>query len=126
MHFFDDNERVAREVEALKADDLEAFKRLLIESGRSSFMYLQNVYSPAHVEEQGVSLALALCERYLGQPGAGEGGAWRVHGGGFAGTVQSLVPLAQMDGFVQKMEAVFGAGSCHRLAVRPVGGVRVL
>lgn len=122
IHFLDDNERVVKEVQALKANDLETFKQLLIESGRSSYMYLQNVYAHNHIEEQGVSLALALCEHFL----APVGGAWRVHGGGFAGTVQSFVPLDAMDDFVRNMEAVFGTGCCHRLAVRPVGGIKIL
>lgn len=121
IHFFGDNARVVKQVAALEAGDFEEFKRLVIESGRSSYMYLQNVYSPTHANEQGVSLALATCERLL----APVGGAWRVHGGGFAGTVQSFVPLDYVDTFAGEMDALFGAGSCHRLAIRPVGGVRL-
>ncbi len=120
-HFFGDNARVPKQVEALRRGDFDEFKRLVIESGRSSYMYLQNVYSPAHPAEQGVSLALAACERLL----APVGGAWRVHGGGFAGTVQSFVPLDFVEHFIREMDALFGAGSCHRLAIRPVGGVRL-
>lgn len=121
IHFFGDNARVVKQVAALEAGDFEEFKRLVIESGRSSYMYLQNVYSPTHANEQGVSLALAICERLL----APVGGAWRVHGGGFAGTVQSFVPLDFADTFAKEMNAVFGEGSCHRLAIRPVGGTRL-
>lgn len=121
IHFFGDNARVVKQVAALEAGDFEEFKRLVIESGRSSYMYLQNVYSPTHANEQGVSLALAMCERLL----APVGGAWRVHGGGFAGTVQSFVPLDFVDTFAKEMNAVFGEGSCHRLAIRPVGGTRL-
>ena len=121
IHFFGDNARVVKQVEALEAGDFEEFKRLVIESGRSSYMYLQNVYSPTHANEQGVSLALSVCERLL----APVGGAWRVHGGGFAGTVQSFVPLDYADTFAKEMDAVFGEGSCHRLAIRPVGGTRL-
>ena len=112
---------MVKQVVALEAGDFEEFKRLVIESGRSSYMYLQNVYSPTHANEQGVSLALAMCERLL----APVGGAWRVHGGGFAGTVQSFVPLDFVDTFAKEMNAVFGEGSCHRLAIRPVGGTRL-
>ncbi|MCI1954836.1 MAG: galactokinase [Oscillospiraceae bacterium] len=122
MHFFSENARVLKEAAALKAGDFKAFKRLVLESGRSSFQYLQNVYSPSHVAEQGVSVALALCERLL----ADRGGAWRVHGGGFAGTVQAYVPNAFLAEFTREMEAVFGKGSCRPLAVRPVGGAAIL
>jgi Galactokinase len=122
IHFFGDNERVTKEVAALKADDFDTFKKLVVESGHSSYMYLQNVFSPAHVQEQGVSLVLALCERLL-EP---VGGAWRVHGGGFAGTVQTFVPVEYLETFIHEMEAVLGAGSCHTLSIRPVGGIQIL
>ncbi len=121
MHFFAENRRVLQEANALKAGDFESFRRLVIESGRSSFEYLQNVFSPAHVSEQGVSIALALCEKLL-EPC---GGAWRVHGGGFAGTVQTYVPEDFLPEFTREIEAVFGPGSCLPLAVRPVGGVQI-
>jgi galactokinase len=121
MHFFAENRRVREEAGALKAGDFESFKRLVLESGHSSFEYLQNVYSPSHVSEQGVSVALALCERLL----APKGGAWRVHGGGFAGTVQAYVPDGFLTEFTREMEAVFGPGSCLPLAVRPVGGTQI-
>ena len=122
MHFFAENARVLREAEALKTGNFQAFLALVLESGRSSFQYLQNVYSPAHGKEQGVSVALALCEKLL----APRGGAWRVHGGGFAGTVQAYVPNAFLPEFTRRMDAVFGAGSCRPLSVRPVGGIRLL
>lgn len=122
IHFFGDNRRVLDEVAALKAGDFDEFKRLVIESGRSSYMYLQNVFSPAHVQEQGVSVALSLCQKYLDP----KGGAYRVHGGGFAGTVQTFVPLDYLPEFIFKMEAVLGEGSCHTLAIRPEGGTRIL
>ena len=122
IHFFGDNARVLKQAEALRAGDFGTFKRLVVESGYSSYMYLQNVFSPAHVQEQGVSLALALCERLLGPVG----GAYRVHGGGFAGTVQAFVPDGYLQEFVMNMEAALGKGNCHTLAVRPVGGIRIL
>lgn len=122
MHFFADNARVGKEVAALKAGDFSTFKELVVESGYSSYMYLQNVFSPTHVQEQGVSLTLALCERLL----KSVGGAYRVHGGGFAGTVQTFVPVEFLPEFTEKMEAVLGEGSCHTLAVRPVGGIKII
>jgi len=122
IHFFAENERVLKEAAALKSNDFDAFKRLVIESGYSSYMYLQNVFSPTHVQEQGVSLTLALCQRLLEKIG----GAYRVHGGGFAGTVQSFVPVDQLVEFTAQMEEVLGKGSCHTLSVRPVGGTKIL
>ncbi|MBC3938938.1 galactokinase [Anaerotruncus massiliensis (ex Liu et al. 2021)] len=118
FHFYADNDRVPRQVAALRAGDFEEFKRLVIESGRSSFMYLQNVYTCKNPDEQGLSLALAMSEHLL----AGRG-AWRVHGGGFAGTIQAFVPEDLLDGYKAAMEAVFGANHCHVLSIRPVGGV---
>lgn len=118
FHFYADNDRVPRQVAALRAGDFEEFKRLVIESGRSSYMYLQNVYTCKNPDEQGLSLALAMSEHLL----AGRG-AWRVHGGGFAGTIQAFVPEDLLDGYKAAMEAVFGANHCHVLSIRPVGGV---
>lgn len=122
IHFFEENERVLKEAAALKSGNFEEFKQLVIESGRSSYMYLQNVFSPTHVQEQGVSLTLALCEKFLSP----KGGAYRVHGGGFAGTVQTFVPKDYLKEFISKMEAVLGPGSCHVLSIRPVGGTKIL
>lgn len=122
IHFFSDNARVLKEVAALKDNDFGTFKQQIIESGYSSYMYLQNVFSPAHVQEQGMSLTLALCQKLL----AGKGGAYRVHGGGFAGTVQTFVPQDFLGEFVEKMEAVLGKGSCHTLSIRPVGGTKMI
>lgn len=120
IHFFEEDARVPRQVEALRSGDFEAFKKLIIASGNSSFEYLQNVYAACNVKEQGMSLALALAQRML------DGcGAWRVHGGGFGGTTQNFVPLSKLDEFKTTMEKVFGAGSCHVLSIRPVGGVCV-
>ena len=114
MHFFAENDRVLTQVEALDREDMPAFLEAIIASGRSSYMYLQNVWaSPA---EQGLALALALAEEML----AGKG-AWRVHGGGFAGTTLNFVPLELLDGFVSRMDSVFGQGACRVLNIRPVG-----
>ncbi len=119
MHFFGDNARVPQQAEALKRKDIEAFRKLMNESGRSSFMLLQNV-CPTDASERGLALALALSERVLGAHGA-----WRVHGGGFAGTIQALVPLGMVEAYQLEMERAFGPGCCYRFAVRPVGGVRI-
>ncbi|MBQ7455650.1 MAG: galactokinase, partial [Clostridia bacterium] len=118
LHFYDENTRVERLIEAVQARDIEAFKRILIESGRSSWMLLQNVY--ARPDEQPLCLALALAEQML----AGRG-AWRVHGGGFAGTTLNLVPRDLEPRFLETMRAVFGAHSCHVLRIRPEGAAIV-
>jgi galactokinase len=120
MHFFGDNARVPKQAEALRNGDFEGFKRLVIESGRSSRDMLQNVFSTKSPVEQGLSLALSLSERLL----AGKG-AWRVHGGGFAGTIQAFVPDELLESYRSEMEKVFGAGSCHVLSIRKDGGVAV-
>jgi galactokinase len=113
-HFYNENRRVDKQFEALMQDDLQTFLNLVIESGRSSYCYLQNTFaSPAHQE---LCLALMLAEQMLSGKGA-----WRVHGGGFAGTTLNFVPTDMLAEFIGKMEAVFGEGSCNVLAVRPVG-----
>ena len=121
LHFYHENERVERQAAALQAGDFAAFKQLVIESGNSSFMYNQNVFTPKAPTAQPVSLALALCAELL----AGKG-AWRVHGGGFAGTIQAFVPLELLDAFRAEMTAVFGEKACYVLQIRPVGGTAVL
>ncbi len=118
MHFFQENKRVADQTDALHRDDLQSFFRDVIASGRSSFMYLQNVY--ARPNEQQLSLALALAESQLGTSGA-----WRVHGGGFAGTTLNFVPIDQVSSFTESMEAVFGTHCCHQLDIRPEGAARI-
>ena len=118
MHFFDDNRRVCQQVEALKANDFARFLSLVNESGRSSWLYLQNVVPTGSTRHQELALSLALASRLL------QGrGAVRVHGGGFAGTIQAFVPLELLDGFKAGMEAVLGEGSCQVLSIRPQGGV---
>ena len=119
MHFFGDNARVPEQVAALKKSDIETFRKLMNDSGRSSFMMLQNV-CPTDASERGLALALALSERVLGNRGA-----WRVHGGGFAGTIQALVPLGMVEAYQFEMERAFGPNCCYRFAVRPVGGARI-
>lgn len=114
LHFFNENQRAQIETDALIADDLQRFFASIIESGRSSFCYLQNVYPDENHEE--IPLALMLAETYLRK-----GGAWRVHGGGFAGTTLNFVPISQVTPFVDEMSRVFGQHSCSILDVRPVG-----
>lgn len=120
LHFYGENERVDKESAALVNDDFSTFKALVIESGYSSYMYNQNVFAPKDPKNQPVSLALALSEAILRGKGA-----WRVHGGGFAGTIQAFVPNEMVETYRQGMEAVFGEGACHILAIRPVGGIEI-
>ena len=118
IHFFGENERVPRQVEALKKGDFTAYLQLVKESGYSSWMYLQNVIPAGYKDHQDVAVALALCEKLL----IGRGG-FRVHGGGFAGTVQAFVPFDILDDFRSGIDAVLGEGACHVLSIRPQGGV---
>ena len=120
FHIYRENDRVRQLVEALRWDDIEAFLDLIKESGRSSWMYLQNITPAGAVQHQEVAVALALCETY--QKGQG---AFRVHGGGFAGTVQAFVPLDMLDSFKASIEEVLGENSCHVLNIRQQGGIRV-
>ncbi len=120
MHFFAENERVGKQVAALRDRDFETFKQLVIESGHSSFEYLQNIYANCDVSFQGVSLALALAQRVLDKKGA-----WRVHGGGFGGTIQAFVPDELVDEFSATLCAVFGKQHCRILSIRPCGGIEL-
>ena len=120
LHFYGDDQRVVDQVEALERNDFEGFLDLVVESGYSSWMLCQNCYSCSDVEEQGISVALAVSERILKGKGA-----WRVHGGGFAGTIQAFVPNDLLGQYVGQMRAIFGEDSCHELMIRPVGATRV-
>ena len=121
LHFVRENERVGLAKDALKAGDLDRFYEIISASGRSSFQYLQNVYTNHNTFEQGISLALCVADGAL----AGKGGAFRVHGGGFAGTIQAFVKNVELDGFVEKMDAVFGQGAATVLNIRPLGAVKL-
>ncbi|MDO4363659.1 MAG: galactokinase family protein [Clostridia bacterium] len=121
IHFFNENKRVEKAVECLENNDFEGFKQVIIDSGRSSFMLNQNVYTPKNPTEQKLSLALAISKELLDGKGA-----WRVHGGGFAGTIQAFVPNDMLDTYKKTIEGVFGDGSCHILIIRPVGGTQVI
>ncbi|WP_454969935.1 galactokinase [Eubacterium sp.] len=121
IHFFNENKRVEKAVECLENNDFDGFKQVIIDSGRSSFMLNQNVYTPKNPTEQKLSLALAISKELLDGKGA-----WRVHGGGFAGTIQAFVPNDMLDVYKKTIEGVFGEGSCHVLIIRPVGGTQVI
>ena len=120
MHFYQENARVPRQVAALRAGDFETFLSLVKQSGYSSYMYLQNVIPAGYKAHQDVAVALGLAEHYL----AGRGG-YRVHGGGFAGTIQAFVPLDMLDAFVAGIDGALGKGACHVLSIRPQGGVKM-
>ena len=121
MHFYGDDRRAVEEAQALEQGDFEAFLKLVNESGRSSALYLQNTWSPAAPSQQAIPMALAVGEELLGGCGA-----IRVHGGGFAGTIQAFVPLDRLEHFRQGMETLLGEGMCHVLHIRPQGGCVIL
>ena len=120
LHFYDDDRRAAEEAAALRRGDFREFLRLVVESGESSWMLLQNCYPPGAAREQGIPLALAVSRSVLeGQ------GAWRVHGGGFAGTIQAFVPAGLLPRYLARMRELFGPDSCHELTVRQAGAVKL-
>ena len=120
LHFYNENRRVDRLTAALNSGDFEEFKSIIVESGRSSFMYNQNCFTAVHPTEQPVALALCLTEEWL----RGKAG-YRVHGGGFAGTIQVFLPDELVDEYTAKMRAVFGEHSCYILSVRAHGGCEI-
>lgn len=121
LHFIRENERVRKEVEALENEDIDTFFKEVANSGNSSFKYLQNVYSNTDVQHQNVSLALAISEDFLGK-----NGVCRVHGGGFAGTIQAFVKNDIVTEYQKIMDKVFGQGACSVLKIRKYGGMKVL
>ena len=121
LHFVRENDRVAQAARALRAGETDTFLSDIRASGDSSFKYLQNVYTTQNVAEQGLSLALAVTEGLLD----GKGCAWRVHGGGFAGTIQVFVKREYVDDYRREMDAVFGEGAAMVLHIRPAGAVRI-
>ncbi len=120
LHFYNDDRRVVEQVDALESQDFPGFLDYVVESGRSSWMLCQNCYSHNSIAEQGVSLALAMSENLLSGRGA-----WRVHGGGFAGTIQAFVPADLTADYGASMRRVFGERSCHELMIRPLGSLRL-
>ena len=119
-HFQGDNQRVVDQVAALEKNDFSSFLQMVVESGYSSYMYNQNIFDVVHKDEQVVSLALALSEMILKGSGA-----WRVHGGGFGGTIQAFVPQEKLDEYVNTLEHVYGKGSCHKLFIRAKGSIKL-
>ncbi len=122
LHFIRENERVRKEVEALKSEDINAFLATVKASGDSSFKFLQNVYTNNDVSHQNVSLALAMSEAAL----EGGAGVSRVHGGGFAGTIQAFVKNENVPKYLEVMDRVFGEGACQVLKIRRYGGMKVM
>lgn len=120
LHFINENKRVGQEVEALKREDISTFLKLVEASGNSSFKYLQNVYSNSDVQQQNVSLALQLSEMTLK-----DDGVCRVHGGGFAGTIQAFVKNEAVATYCDVMNRIFGDGACSILKIRKYGGIEV-
>lgn len=120
IHFYQENKRVQQQKKALQEGDFDSFLRLTTRSGYSSWMYLQNINPAGATEHQEVAVALAMCDTLLNGKGA-----YRVHGGGFAGTVQAFVPMDMLEEFKRGIERVLGGGSCHVLRIRNEGGVRL-
>lgn len=120
IHFFAENKRALEEAAMLKEGNFDGFKALVQESGNSSYKFLQNIYASSEPDEQGVSLGLALSEKVLNGRGV-----CRVHGGGFAGTIQSFVPNDLTAEYKSTLEALFGEGSCYILSIRPLGGIQI-
>lgn len=120
IHFYNENKRVERLANALANEDFESFKATIIESGKSSYMYNQNCYTLSNPNSQPVALALCLTEELLKGKGA-----YRVHGGGFAGTVQAFVPVEETENYVSSIKKVFGENSCYILKVRSHGGCEI-
>ncbi|MDO4466344.1 MAG: galactokinase family protein [Bacillota bacterium] len=121
IHFFNENERVGKIVNALNNDDFDTFKANIQASGNSSYKFLQNVYAASDPQNQAVSIGLAMSEILLKDKGV-----CRVHGGGFAGTIQAFVEDDAVEAYKEGMEAVFGLGTCHVLKVRKYGGCKVV
>ncbi len=117
-HYFQENDRVEALVSAIQENDLSTFKDLILSSGASSFMYLQNIYSHHTPQSQALSLALCVTGQLLGNHGV-----WRVHGGGFGGTIQAYMPTELAEPYIREMDRIFGAGSAIPLQIRPVGPV---
>ncbi|MBP5198216.1 MAG: galactokinase [Lachnospiraceae bacterium] len=124
LHFYNEEENVAELVSALNAGDADRFLKTISISGDSSYKYLQNVYSTKKPAEQGLSLGIAVSEDFIKEKS--EKGAVRVHGGGFAGTIQAFIPTECTSTYKETIEAVFGEGSCHILKVRDKGGIKVI
>ena len=121
FHYMNETERAKKQVKALKHGNLDEFLILIKESGRSSYEYLQNIYADWDVTHQSMAVGLALSDHVLQ-----DDGAWRVHGGGFAGTILAFVPLKRVSTYRKTMEKAFGKDCTLRLKVRPYGGIRLI
>lgn len=121
FHFFNENERVAKAAQMLSEDNFEAFLSIIKESGTSSYQFLQNVYSNKYEQTQPVPITLAMSEYFLGNHGV-----CRVHGGGFAGTIQAFVKTDFVPEYKKQIEKILGFGTCHVLKIRKYGGIKVL
>ena len=121
LHFFEENKRVEKQVQALKENRFDEFLSLITESGNSSWKWLQNCYVPGS-EEQGITSALALTELFIKEKGCG---ACRVHGGGFAGVIMAMLPNSVTDEYIAYIEKAMGEGSAYRMSIRPYGAVCV-
>ena len=120
IHFYGDNSRVGEQGKALQNGDFDTFLHRIRESGQSSWRYLQKVVPAGYIAHQDMAIALGVCHKLLG-----DRGAFRVHGGGFAGTIQAFVPVDMLEAFRAGMDAVLGEGACHILSIRPHGGVEM-
>ena len=121
MHFFAETKRAKSEADALKKGDIDSFLKLVNESGISSGNLLQNLFSAKTPTEQAIPLALVMSRAILGSKGA-----VRVHGGGFAGTIQAFVPSEMTEIYKEGIERIFGEGSCHQMKIRPFGGLKII
>lgn len=119
-HFFEENKRALLEAETLITGNINRFLELVRQSGESSAHYLQNLYSCSRPTEQAIPIGIMLSKRILGN-----NGAVRVHGGGFAGTIQAFVPVEKVNEYVQEIDRIFGDGSCYILKIRSVGGIEI-
>ena len=122
FHFFEENKRVEQEVKALRENDFAAFLEGITASGNSSWKWLQNVYTTADVQEQGISIALALTELFIAKK---RRGACRVHGGGFAGVIMAMIPNDLVDEYTEYIENAIGEGNVYRMSIRPHGAICV-
>lgn len=120
IHFFDENKRVDAIVKACEQDDFDTFFELIRESGNSSWKYLQNCYTNAAPEEQGITLSLALTEKFIKEH---KSGTCRVHGGGFAGVIMAILPNSLVDAYVKNIEKLQGEGAAHIMSIRPLGSI---
>lgn len=122
LHFFEENKRVEAEVAALKENRFDDFLAGITASGNSSWKWLQNCYTNSNVQEQGISVALALTEMFIEEKGRG---ACRIHGGGFAGVIMAMLPNDLVDEYIEYIEKALGKGNAYKMSIRPYGAICV-